>query len=250
MSALENFSTEERLKFVSPLLKDTIRAIRTHAVYILADVDENLYQGDLKEAFQKAKLEFENVLKVQVDFPAGQVMRGQYYQKKGDFERAKKAYLEVVRQDPYLPQPHYNLANLFYGKGDFTAAKEQFEKVIELDPDSGDTYYSLGLLLAEMHDLEGAETNLGKAAGLTGDPGHYYNWALTLQHLQRPKEAENAYLTALKISPDSEKILYALAILYIQQGQKNDAQPIIMKLLQTNPQNQDYQNLLKGIPAN
>jgi predicted CXXCH cytochrome family protein len=246
MNALENFSAEDRLRFVSPLLKDSVRTIRTNAVYILADVDESLYRGDLKEVFQKAKKEFENVLKIQADFPAGQVMRGQYYQKKGDFEKAEKAYLEAIRQDPYLTQPKYNLANLYYSQRNLQAAKEYFEKVVELDPNSGDTYYSLGLLLAEMKNLKGAERALGKASNLTGDPRHYYNWGLTLQNLERSKEAENAYKKALEISPDSEGILYALAILYIQQNRKKDAQNIVMKLLQINPQNKDYQNLLKA----
>ena len=246
MNALEYFSAEDRLRYVSPLLKDSILAIRTNAIYIMADVDESLYQGELNEAYQKAKIEFQNVLKVQADFPSGQVMRGQYYQKKGDKEKAKTAYLDAIRQDPYLPQPYYNLANLYYSNGNLQGSKEQFEKVIELNPNAGDTYYSLGLLLAEMEDLEGSEVNLGKAAKLTGDPNHYYNWALTLQNLDRPKEAENAYKIALQINPDSERFLYALAILYIQQSRKQEAQAVIMKLLQINPQNADYQNLLRG----
>jgi predicted CXXCH cytochrome family protein len=246
MNALEYFSAEERLRYISPMLKDSVRAIRTNAVYILADVDDELFQGEIKDAFQAAKKEFESVLKVQADFPAGQGMRGQYYQKKGDKEKAEKAYLEAIRQDPYLAQPYFNLANLYYSQGNLPTAKEQFEKVIELDPNSGDTYYSLGLLLAEMEDLEASEINLGKAAKLTGDPNHYYNWALTLQNLRRPEEAENAYKTALQISPDNERILYALAILYLQQNRKQDAQSIVMKLLQLNPQNPDYQNLLRG----
>ena len=246
MNALEYFSAEDRLRYISPLLKDSILAIRTNAIYILADVDESLYQGELNEAFQKAKIEFQNLLKVQADFPAGQVMRGQYYQKTGDKEKAEIAYLDAIRQDPYLPQPYFNLANLYYSNGNLQGAKEQFEKVIELDPNAGDTYYSLGLLLAEMEDLEGSEVNLGKAAKLTGDPNHYYNWALTLQNLDRPKETENAYKIALQINPDSERFLYALAIFYIQQSRKQEAQAVVMKLLQINPQNKDYQNLLRG----
>ena len=246
MNALELYAAEDRLRYLSPLLADSVLAIRTNAVYLLADVNENLYKGDLYEKFQNALGEFEEVLKVQADFPAGQVRRGQYYQKKGEKERAEKAYLEAIRQDPYLPLPYFNLANLYYSRGDLQSARDYFEKVIQLDSISGDTYYSLGLLLAEMEDLEGAEINLGKAASLTGDPNHYYNWALTLQNLDRPDEAEKAFKSALEISPDSERILYALAILYLQQNRKPNAQNVIMKLLQLNPQNPDYQHLLRG----
>ena len=129
----------------------------------------------------------------------------------------------------------------------FKTRLNRFEKVIELDSTSGDTYYSLGLLLAEMQNLEEAEKNLAKAAALTGDPTHFYNWALTLQHLKRPEEAEKVYKQALQINPQNERILYALAVLYLQQDQKQKAQNIIGQLLQINPKHPDYQNLLKGL---
>ena len=73
---------------------------------------------------ESAKTEFEEVLKIQADFPSGQVMRGQYFQKMGNLDKAEKAYLEAIRQDPYLPQPQFNLANLYYQKGDFQNAIE------------------------------------------------------------------------------------------------------------------------------
>ena len=51
MGAFENSPVEDRLRYISPLLTDSVRAIRTNAAYLLADIDENLFQGDLKSAF-------------------------------------------------------------------------------------------------------------------------------------------------------------------------------------------------------
>ena len=247
VNAMGRFSLEDRLRYLTPLLRDSVRAVRTQAAYQLADIDEALFQGDERKAFQQAKKEFENVLKVQADFPAGQLMRGQYYHKMGELELAAKAYQEAIRQDPYLPQPHFNLANLYYAQGNVQEAKKQFERAIRADSNYVEAHYSLGLLLAEMQIMSEAEAQLGIAASLSGNPRYYYNWGLTLQNLNRPAEAEKAFRQGLAISPENEELLYALAVLYIQQQQGPKAQPIVYRLLQINPENRDYQNLLRGI---
>ena len=68
-----------------------------------------------------------------------------------------------------------------------------------------------------------------------------------VQNLKRPAAAEKAFREGLGIEPDSEALLYALAVLYIQQEEKGKARPIVNRLLQINPQNGDYRNLLGAI---
>lgn len=243
VNAMVRFSAEDRLRYLAPLLRDPVRAVRTQAAYQLADIAESLFQGEERAAFQQAKKEFEEVLKIQADFPGGQLMRGQYYHKMGRLDVAAAAYREAIRQDPYLPRPYANLASLYYAQGDTGEAKKNFEHVIRLDSNAVDAHYSLGLLLAEMQNLAEAETHLGKAARLSGNPRHYYNWGLSLQNLGRPAEAEKAFRKGLGADPASEALLYALAVLYIQQKETGKARPLVQQLLRLNPQNEDYQNL-------
>lgn len=247
VNAMGRFSVEDRLRHLAPLLRDSVRAVRTQAAYQLADINESLFPGEEKTAFQQAKQEFEGVLNVQADFPSGQLMRGQYYHKMGNLEQAARAYREAIRQDPYLPQPYANLANLYYAQGNAQEAQRQFEQVIRLDSNAIEAHYSLGLLLAELQNLAAAEPHLGKAAQLSGNPRYFYNWGLSLQNLKRPAAAEKAFREGLGIEPDSEALLYALAVLYIQQEEKGKARPIVNRLLQINPQNGDYRNLLGAI---
>ncbi|MCB0583807.1 MAG: tetratricopeptide repeat protein [Phaeodactylibacter sp.] len=246
INAMEHFSVEDRLRHLTPLLRDSVRAVRTQVAYQLADIDEGLFQGEEREALHQAKKEFEEILRVQADFPFGQLMRGQYFHKMGNQEQAEQAYKEALRQDPYMPQPYANLANLYYAQGRRQQAKEQFELAVQMDSNFIDAHYSLGLLLAEMQDLAGAEAHLGKAARLSGNPRYYYNWGLSLQNLNRPAEAEKAFLQGLTIEPGSEALLYALAVLYIQQKEKKKAMPIVSQLLQINPQSTDYHNLMSA----
>jgi tetratricopeptide (TPR) repeat protein len=247
VNSFSNLPQNDRIRHLTPLLSDSVRAVRNRAAFVLADVSADLFFGDEKEAFEKAIAEFETSLKVQADFPMGQLMRGQYYHKKDSLVLAKEAYLEAIRQDPYLAQPYFYLANLKYAEKDLEAAKQDFESAIEKDSNYIEAYYALGLLHAEMQDLQAAEFPLSKAARLSGNPRYYYNWGLTLQNLNRPKDAENVYLQALSFDPQSEANLYALSILYIQQSQKNKALKTVNQLISLNPQNLEYQNLLRAI---
>ncbi len=247
VNAMEYVSTENKLRYLTPLLRDQVRAVRVQTAYIMADVSEKLFPENQKEAFSKANEEYLKTLKVQADFPSGQIQRGQYFHKKKNYKVAEKAYLDALQQDPYLGQAHLNLANLYYQQGQPAKAEQAFKNVIEVQPDAIDAHYSLGLLQAEMQNLEGAEVSLGKAAQLSGNPRYYYNWGLALQNLQRISEAEKAYKKGLSINSDSEALIYALAILYLQQNRKDDAQLLILQLLQINPNNSDYQNLMRAL---
>lgn len=247
VSAMERFSVEDRLRYLSPLLQDTIKAIRANTAYIMADVSEKLMSEQKRLAFQKAIKEYEEVLAVQADFPNGQLMKGQFYEKKSQPALAEKAYRASILQDPYLPTPHFNLANLYYRQNKLDSAEIQFKKVIELQADAADVYYSLGLLQVERKKLEEAAANLQQAAELGNSPRYYYNWGLCLQYLNKPAEAEQVYQKALELFPDSPDNSYALAILYLQQQRNSEARRLINFLVKNYPNNPNYQQLLQNL---
>ncbi|MCB0639009.1 MAG: tetratricopeptide repeat protein, partial [Lewinella sp.] len=243
INALGAYPVEQRYRWLSPLLNDPVRAVRTQAAYQLADITEDDFSPAVKTAFQAAKTEYESILRVQADFPTGQLMQGQYYHRMGEIEQAAAAYEAAIRQDPYLPQPYFNLGNLYYGEGDYPAAVEAFQHVIRLDSQAVDAYYSLGLLQAERGAFAEAAGFLERAARLSGQPRYYYNWGLALQNLERPRQAEEAFRAGLAIAPRDESLLYALAVLYVQGQQKDRARPLVEQLLRLNPQQPEYRQL-------
>ncbi len=247
VGAMNRYSLQDRIQLVSPLLNDPVRSVRTMAAYQLAEASENIFLGEEKKRRDQAIMEFENSLDMQADFPSGQLLRGQYYHKQNKLKEAKTAYKEAVRQDPYLPQPYYYLANLSYGDGNMEEAKSYFNSAIENDSFYIDARYGLGLLEAEMGDLNGAEIQLAISARLSGNPRYYYNWGLTLQNLNRRPEAELAYLAGIEIDNLSEYNWYALTILYIQNGQNQKAMNAGVQLVNINPDNPEYRNLLRSI---
>lgn len=249
VNAFANYSKDDRLRYLSNMLKDSCRAVRTQAAYLLADISENLFKGSLEEAYKVAMEELKLKMDVQADFPEGQLYRAQYHLNRKERELAKKAYLKSYEIDPYNPASQIGLANLYYRQSNMKEAEKAFLKAIEINDASFDAHYSLGLLYAEIEDLNKAEKHLGKGARLSNEPRHYYNWGLTLQNLKRNKEAEQVYLSALEIDPESEANLYALSILYLQQGNKTNARKQLQKLLKSFPNNQEYLRLY-GLSSN
>jgi tetratricopeptide (TPR) repeat protein len=243
VNSMSTFALEDRLQYVPALLADSVRSIRGHAAFMLADVPETSIPKNLHKALKTANEDFQRILRLQNDFPTGQLLKGQYHLKKRNVAAAEAAFKEALYQDPYLAQGHLMLANLNYEKGSFAEAESGFRKVIELEPGFGDAYFWLGLLQAEVGKLQEAAISLEKAANITGNPRHYYNWGLVLQNLNKPNEAERTYTKALKLHPESEENLYALAVLYAQQERVVDARKICTRLLQLNPVNEAYLGL-------
>ena len=62
-----------------------------------------------------------------------------------------------------------------------------------------------------------------------------------------PAAAENAFQQGLAIDANSEALLYALAVLYIQQQRTDLAGPVVSRLLELSPDNPDYLNLLRNM---
>jgi tetratricopeptide (TPR) repeat protein len=243
VNSMATFTAQDRLQYLQGLLADSVRAIRAHTAFMLADIPEGSIPNNLRKALKTANEDFQRVLRLQHDFPTGQLLKGQYHLKKRDIAAAEAAFKEALQQDPYLAQGHLMLANLNYEAGKFEEAEKGFKRVIDLEPTFGDAYFWLGLLQAEIKNLPEAAKNLEKAASITGNARHYYNWGLVLQNLGKSGEAEKVYQSALKLHPDSEENLYALAILYAQMQKVIESRKVCTQLLELNPENPEYLNL-------
>ena len=247
VGAMEHFPVEDRLRYLVPLLKDPVLTVRTQAAYVLAGSADQVLQGEEKQDLEGAEAEFEEVLAMQADFPGGQLLKGQYYYKKGNLTKTEKAFRDAIQRDPYLPPAYFNLAQLYYQQGRHSESIKEFENVIRLQPENGTAYYSLGLLYAELNDMQKSEPYLAKAAQLTDNPRYYYNLGLVYQNLGKNQKAEATFKKALTVNPASEANLYALAILYLQQNRGDEARNLVAKLLQISPDNNTYRELLGQI---
>jgi tetratricopeptide (TPR) repeat protein len=74
-----------------------------------------------------------------------------------------------------------------------------------------------------------------------------YNYGLILQRLGKRAEAESAFKKGLIINPNSTSNLYALGYLYVEQNRFKEASPVLQRLLNLDPNNQQYQQLNNAV---
>lgn len=243
---MRSAAADIRMTSLLPLLSDPIRSVRAEAAYVLADL-EGQVPSRFKAALGRALQDYEGVLAAQADFTGGRLMRGQHRIHQGRFEEAEKAFQSAIQMDQDHAPAVNALATFYYSRGKYQAAEEVYRRFLSRNPTEAWANYDLGLLLAELKRLEESAICLEKAALLSDNPRYYYNWGLTLQTAGKRKEAEEAYLKGLKISGDSDFLLYALAVLYYQNQQYNLVRPLASKLMTIDAGNAQYQQLARAV---
>jgi len=246
--ALNALPMESRVATLGPLLKDQSKAVRIAVAEALAEVrPEQLpvrYQGLLL----KAKDEYEAVMKVQADFPGGQMNLARYHERQGDDAEAEAHYQTAIQLDERFNAARINLAHLKNRKGQNREAVNLFKTVMAMEPDYAPAYYSLGLLYAEMQQLDSASQMLSRAAELQPEnPRIFYNWGLALQQGNDRKGAERVFLKGLEQHPQHPDLQYAICVLYLQDKRFAAAERYALSLAKQYPQNQQFQQILQMI---
>lgn len=170
-------------------------------------------------------------------------------------ERLTKPSLEYYRQsielDPDFLPSRINLAMLYHQRGNDTAAEKEFLEALRIDPKSGDTAYSLGLLYAELGRTDDAEKMLRTASANFENLADRrstrnrvrYNLALLLMGQGKRDDAQKELVEIARAEPENVAFLHALAVLYLQKGEKIKASKIIDRLIKLEPDNPNWRQM-------
>lgn len=247
IQTLSSFPIEQWKDDVFSLLSDKVRSVRMAAADALLLLGDNL-PAEYAEAYRKAKKELQDYLLYQADFSVGNVMIGDFYYRQRDLLNAEKFYLRGLKKDSMMNYVRFNLSALYNSQARNNDALHMLNQAKATDPKNPRVYYQLALLQVEMNDQPSALANFAKAVQLHADePRLYYNYGLLLQQNGKVKDAEQVYIKGLGIDPENIGICYALAVLYIQQGDKSKAVRPATILKKKDPLNVDYQALFKEI---
>jgi tetratricopeptide (TPR) repeat protein len=194
-----------------------------------------------RERFEVVLTEWRAGLKETSDDAGAHLANGLVDANLGLVAQARDEYHIAIRLHPtplQAVQARVHLAMLEHEQGNNAEAERLYHQVIELEPKWEQGHYSLGLLLAEDENRLGeAAQALGKAVELApANARMQYNYALALQRLGKPADAEQHLLTANKLTPDTLDFLHALAILYAQQRQWKQALQYAEQLARLEPQ--------------
>jgi len=146
---------------------------------------------------------------------------------------------------------YYLEAPGFLGGG-FDKAQAIAQRIAAIDP--GEGHWSQAKLAEKRKEFNSAEEQLRRAIDVSPHQiGRFVDLAHFLARHGRYQEADQSLARAEKISPDSPKLLYAKADLYIRQGRNLDvARDLLTKYLSLNlspddPPRSEAQKLLRQV---
>ena len=241
----------ERLKLLTPLLYDPVRAVRGEAARQLANISTDKIPNEARQQFKMALSEYQQAMARTADFAASRHNLGNLAVVRGNTHAAVKHYQKAVDIDGAFFPAKVNLAMLYNRQGRNQDAEKLFKEVLTSYPEQHEVAYSLGLLLVEMKQLDQAAVYLQRAAD--GMPQHArvrYNLSILLQQLARDSDAEFMLKEALAIEPTNPEYLYAMGVFYIQRKQFEAARPYVDEMIKNPISRSSGQELLQIINQN
>ena len=159
---------------------------------------------------------------------------------------ARTEYERAISLDPHNAAAYAGLADLIRRIGWFydTRPREVWDpegrraaqRALELDSNSSEAHSSLGTILWDDFDYPGAERELKLAIAFNpSNAVAHYTYALVLEEVNRPDEAEVEFALAEAADPLGAEILFHHARLLIWLGKFDDALRVIDKHVALGP---------------
>ena len=162
-------------------------------------------------------------------------------------QKIAREYLAAIKIKPDYAEAYYGLARIYYTMAEYHKVYESLNKAIELKPNYAEAY----LLLSAVHmdekklvngrkipvtedDAKQAIDAIEKAVKIKPDYGYAYNEVgIAYLHLNKVKEAVEAFKQALLYYPNGVEARYALCKVYIDLGDKEAAMQEYRLLIET-----------------
>lgn len=191
-----------------------------------------------------AKISFESSLRiapasVSAHFALGNVLRLQ-----GDLKAAEQAYLGTIALDVQHEKAHFNLGLVYHKSGNLKMALTCYDRALEINPGYADALNNKGNVLKSLGNLQGAYKCYSDAATIKPSATIYYNIGLVLQMLNRPDEAAEAYVCAVKHKPDYCEAWAGLGLALHKHKSYPQAVDAYKKALALKPDNPEVWNSL------
>jgi Flp pilus assembly protein TadD len=192
-------------------------------------------------AFDEAKTDLEEAVKLKPDDPAYLIALGAAWLKKFDLITAEQIFRRALQMQPQNSQAEMYLGYVLYKQKKFSEARVYLEKTITADSTVAESFYYLGLIVQEENEDERAIALLGRAVQVspTFASAHVALGASYLKlkdYVRAQKELE----LGAQLNPDDSKAHYQLAVLYarLKDPKRAQAEMTIVEKLKTVEQSQ------------
>jgi Flp pilus assembly protein TadD len=248
LTALENFSLDERFLLAKNLLEDPVKSVRTQAAYLLSEVAQADMTAFDRAALNKALAEYTEAQLFNADQPSALVNLGVLYTRQEKFTEAELAYRKAIEKAPAFVYAYVNLSDLYRQQGKDQSGEEVIKNGLKLNPQSAELYNAYGLLLTRQKKREEAVQAFKKVVEYQPDnwQARYY-LGLAMLETGKVKEASKILEAAQRLFPANTELLFALATINRDQGDMKKALKYANDLANLAPDNAVYNQLLQEI---
>ncbi len=115
---------------------------------------------------QKAKVYFDQALKLMPEDVLLLVNAGRLDYRLGDMDAAEKKFLKARKLDEKRTETYYLLGNVHFARGDFKQALDLYENYLRTDPTYANIWFNAGMAYLELKQVESACDCLERAQDL------------------------------------------------------------------------------------
>lgn len=173
------------------------------------------------------------------------------YEHEEMLDDAYKTVLEGIKQDEFNKDLYLYGGKLALKRGDEQKAEEHFREALAIDPEFIDAVLLLNKLfltqdrfedvieLIELMDKQEME-----------EPQLHWDAAKAFHGIEKYSEALNKYQLAYTFFKELPDFLYDYGYFLLEEGKRRDAAEIFNMLLQTDPSNEEYIEILQRLTEN
>lgn len=202
------------------------------AVFFFAIARTQAVRGDLTSALQS----YSQALKLQADFPAAAINRGNVYLALGDPAAALSAFDAAKTGGPNGAVALYNRVLAYHRIGDADAALAAASQAVEQAPGAAWSANLRGIIAYQRGDYAAARDDFAAASqAAPGLPEPVYNHALTLYALEDIEQALVIFNDLLQIDADNPVYTLHQGEAYQADGDVDQAEEAFSRAIELDP---------------
>ena len=148
----------------------------------------------------KAAIEFTEAIRLDRNFAAAYLGRGNAYSNQGNFDEAIRDYCDAIRIEPNYAIAYYNRGAVYHRKGKFNKALSDYSEAIRLDQNYSPAYNNRGVVYGHKGNYNRAISDFTEAIQL--DPNYaiaYQNRGLVYLHMGLGAKANADFAAARRL---------------------------------------------------